>query len=140
MDRDSKSAQGPNDKSRPADRCGRFTPVSQLRKTAARKIGNTMWMAIAITAIIFAVGNILLGHFNEGIPKWKRVAKVVLVLALVGVISAKAGPLWGLAPIALMLIVAAVVHLWWLPRHGINGLTGEPREKYYELKGWTRKP
>lgn len=105
-----------------------------------RKICNTMWMAVAITATIFAVGNILFGHFNEAIPKWKRVTKVVLVLALVGVISAKAGPVWGLAPIALMLVVAAVVHLWWLPRHGINGLTGEPREKYYELKGWPRKP
>ena len=101
---------------------------------------NTMWTAVAITAIIFAIGNILFGHFNEGIPKWKRVTKVVLVLAVVGFISAKAGPAWGLAPIALMLIVAAVVHLWWLPHHGINGLTGEPREKYYELKGWTRKP
>ncbi len=47
---------------------------------------------------------------------------------------------WGLAPIGLMLVVAAVVHLWWLPRHGINGLTGEPREKYFALKGWARKP
>jgi hypothetical protein len=118
------------------ERRGQVGVVSEQRG----KICNTMWMSVAITATIFAVGNILFGHFNEGIPKWKRVTKVVLVLALVGVISAKAGPVWGLAPIALMLVVAAVVHLWWLPRHGINGLTGEPREKYYELKGWPRKP
>ena len=97
-------------------------------------------MAVAITAVIFAVGNILFGHFEERTPKWKRVGKVVLVLGLVAGISAFAGPLWGLAPIALMLVVAAIVHLWWLPRHGINGLTGEPRDKYYELRGWTRKP
>ena len=97
-------------------------------------------MAVAITAIIFAIGNTLFGHFNERTPKWKRVTKVVLVLAFVGVISSAVGPVWGLAPIALMLIVAAVVHLWWLPRHGINGFTGEPRDKYYELRGWTRKP
>jgi hypothetical protein len=99
-----------------------------------------MWMTVAITATIFAVGNILFGHFNERTPKWKRVTKVVPVLAFVGVISAKAGPAWGLAPITLMLVVAAVVHLWSLPRHGINGFTGEPREKYFELKGWTHKP
>ena len=43
------------------------------------------------------------------------------------------------AALALMLVVAAVVHLWWLPRHGINGFTGEPRAKYYELRGWTRR-
>jgi len=27
------------------------------------------------------------------------------------------------------------VHAWWLPSHGINGLTGEPKAKYYELLG-----
>ena len=96
-----------------------------------------MWMTVAITAIIFAIGNILFGHFNERTPKWKRVTKLVLVLAFVGVISGAAGLVWRLAPIALLLVVAAVVHLWWLPRHGINGFTGEPRDKYYELRGWT---
>jgi hypothetical protein len=40
-----------------------------------------MWMAVAITAIIFTIGNILFGTFNEGTPRWKRVTKVVLVLA-----------------------------------------------------------
>ena len=99
-----------------------------------------MWMTVAIIAIIFAIGNILFGHFNERTPKWKRVTKVVLVLAFVDVIFAAAGLVWGLAPIALMLVVAAVVHLWWLPRHGINGFTREPRDKCYELRGWTRKP
>src|SRR6266704_5739283 len=98
-----------------------------------------MWMTVAITAIIFAIGDILFGHFTGRTPKSKRVTKVVLVLAFVGVISAAAGLVWGLAPIALLLVVAAVVHLWWLPRHGINGFTGEPRDKYYELRGWTRQ-
>ena len=46
-----------------------------------------MWMAVAITAVIFAVGNILFGHFEERTPKWKRVTKVVLVLTSVGIIS-----------------------------------------------------
>ena len=63
----------------------------------------------------------------------------MLVLAFVGLISAAAGLIWGLAPIALLLVTAAVVRLWWLPRHGINGFTGEPRDKYYELRGWTRQ-
>ena len=98
-----------------------------------------MWMPVAITAFIFAVGNILFGHFQERTPKWRRVAKVVLVLSVIGAISAKAGPLWGLVPIFLMLVAFVVVHLWWLPKHGINGLTGEPREKYYEFMGRPRE-
>ena len=97
-----------------------------------------MWMAVAITAIIFAVGNILFGHFEERKAKWKRVMKVAVVLGSVATISAIAGPAWGLAPVAVMLVAAAVVHLWWLPRHGINGWTGEPKDKYHELRGWKR--
>jgi hypothetical protein len=99
-----------------------------------------VWIAVAITALIFAIGNILFGHFQERTPKWKRVTKVVLVVGLVAAISAVAGPVWGLAPVALMLIAAAVIHCWWLPRRGINGWTGEPKDKYYEMRGWTRKP
>jgi len=100
-----------------------------------------MWMAVAITAIIFAIGNILFGHFEEKTPKWRRVTKVFLVLGMVAALSARFGAAWGLFPIALMLAGFLVVHLWWLPhRYGINGLTGEPKEKYYELRGWNRRP
>jgi hypothetical protein len=28
-------------------------------------------------------------------------------------------------------------HGIWLPRHGVNGWTDEPREKYYALRGWS---
>ena len=98
-----------------------------------------MWMAVAITATIFAIGNILFGHFEEKTPKWRRVTKVFLVLGMVAAISARFGPAWGLLPIGLMLVGFVAVHLWWLPhRHGINGLTGEPKEKYYEFRGWKR--
>jgi len=31
------------------------------------------------------------------------------------------------------LLGAAYVHLRWLPKHGINGWTGEPRERYLEF-------
>ena len=42
--------------------------------------------------------------------------------------------------VIIALIVAALpviyIHGVWLPRHGVNGWTGEPREKYYALRGW----
>jgi len=63
-----------------------------------------MWMAIAITAMIFAVGNILFGHFEERTPKWRRVIKVFLVTGFVGSIAWKFGAFWGLAPVGLMLV------------------------------------
>ena len=36
-------------------------------------------------------------------------------------------------------IAALVIHVWWLPKHGINGWTGEPKEKYYDLIGHKNK-
>jgi hypothetical protein len=37
-------------------------------------------------------------------------------------------------------MVGAVFHVWWCRRHGINPLTAEPKEEYYQLRGWTRSP
>ena len=98
-----------------------------------------MWMDVAIVATVFAVGNILFGHFEEGAPKWRRVVKLLLTLGLVGLVSAKLGSVWAYVLIGAMLLGAVVIHAWWLPRHGVNGWTGEPKEKYYELRGWKRK-
>jgi hypothetical protein len=97
-----------------------------------------MWIDVAIVAIIFALGNILFGHFEEGVPKWKRATKFLLVMGLVALISATVGRTWVFVLIGAMLLGAVIIHAWWLPRHGINGWTGEPKEKYYELRGWKR--
>ena len=98
-----------------------------------------MWMAVAITATIFAVGNILFGHFEEHTPKWRRVAKVGVVLTAVGTLAHFAGPMWGLAPVGVMLVGVLIIHGCWLPSKGINGWTAEPKDKYYEFRGWKAK-
>ena len=97
-----------------------------------------MWFEIAIVASVFAVGNILFGLFEEGAPKWRRVAKFFLLTGLAVLISATAGRAWFFVFLGTLLTVALVIHLWWLPKHGINGWTGEPKEKYYKLRGWKR--
>ena len=47
-------------------------------------------------------------------------------------------PLWSFGFLGILLLGVAYVHGIWLPGKGINGLTGEPKRKYYELKGWTK--
>jgi hypothetical protein len=42
---------------------------------------------------------------------------------------------WAFGVLAIPLLGAVVVHAWWLPKHGVNGWTGEPKERYYELIG-----
>ena len=94
---------------------------------------DTLWLDAAIVLGLFAVGGILFGRFEEHRPRWRRLLKVALVLAVTLTLSATVGRAWAYGVLALPLLGAAWVHLVWLPRHGINGWTGEPREKYLEL-------
>jgi hypothetical protein len=94
---------------------------------------DTLWFDVAVVMAIFAVGNILFGHFEQHRPPWRRLLKVAVVLAVTVTLSATVGRVWAYGVLALPLAGAAYVHLWWLPKHGVNGLTGEPRDRYLEL-------
>jgi hypothetical protein len=96
-----------------------------------------LWIDVAVMATIFALGNILFGHFEEKTPKWRRVLKFFIMVSLITTISATAGRAWSAGLVGALFVAVAVIHGWWLPRHGINGLTAEPKAKYYALRGWT---
>lgn len=96
---------------------------------------DTFWFEIAVVMTIIAVGSILFGHFEEHKPKWRRLLKVLIVLGVVLTLSATVGRVWAFGVLAVPLLAAAYIHLRWLPKHGINGWTGEPKAKYYELIG-----
>ena len=100
---------------------------------------DTLWFDVAVVMSIFAVGNILFGHFEAHRPKWRRLLKVAIVLGVVLALSAGAGRTWAYAFLALLLLGAAYIHLYWLPAHGVNGWTGEPSSKYAELIGHKEK-
>jgi hypothetical protein len=95
-----------------------------------------LWVDVAVMATLFALGNILFGHFEERTPKWRRVLKFFVMVTAVTAISATAGRAWSAALVGTLLGIVAVIHGWWLPKHGVNGFTGEPRDKYYALRGW----
>ena len=96
---------------------------------------QTPWFDVAIVMSIFAVGNILFGHFEEHKPKARRLLKVALVAGATVALSSS-GLRWAAYGfIGALGLAAAYVHIWWLPGHGINGWTGEPKAKYYELIG-----
>ena len=99
-----------------------------------------MWFEIAIISTIFAVGNILFGHFEEVTPKWRRISKFLIFVAITILITATIGRLWFYVMLGCSAVAVLVIHGWWLPKHGINGWTGEPKEKYYELRGWKLPP
>jgi L-asparagine transporter-like permease len=100
-----------------------------------------VWMEVAIVATIFAVGNILFGHWEVETPKWRRLLKFLIVLAVTILLSRTFGRLWAFIFVGILALAALIVHGFWLPwRYGINGWTGEPKEKYYALRGWKYPP
>jgi hypothetical protein len=40
--------------------------------------------------------------------------------------------------LALFFLPVVYIHAISLPKNGINGWTAEPKEKYYELRGWDK--
>jgi hypothetical protein len=100
---------------------------------------DSLWFETAVVLGMFAVGNILFGHFEQHNPPVRRLAKMALVLGITLVLSATPGRLWGLGWLLLPLSAAAYIHLRWLPMHGVNGWTGEPRDQYLALLAERRR-
>jgi len=96
---------------------------------------DTIWFDLAVLMTLIVVGNILLGHFEQHKPKWRRILKVALAATIFVALITTTGRAWGYAFLAVPLVGALAVHCWWLPKHGINGWTAEPRDKYLELVG-----
>ena len=93
-----------------------------------------MTLDLSIFLFLLLVAHILLGHFEEHKPKWRRVLKVVQAVAIFIGLWLSVGRVWTWVFFGAFLAIGyPLVHMWWLPKHGINGWTGEPREKYLEL-------
>lgn len=95
-----------------------------------------MWFEVAIVALSLLVGQVLLGHFEERTPRWRILLKNALGIVILVSISYYFGTFWFYVALIMVTLPALYIHLWWLPDKGINGWTGEPKDKYYELRGW----
>lgn len=90
-------------------------------------------------SIVFAVGNMTMGHFEEQTPKLRRVGKYLLFLLLICGLSIAFGRTVAMLVLAAFSLPLLYVHGYYLPRKkGINGWTGEPKSKYYEFRGWNK--
>lgn len=103
-------------------------------------MNSPYWFELAVIFGLTAFGGFFFGHFEERTPRWRKVLKTVLIGAVAVTVSATAGRAWFFVLLGVMSGLVVIVHAWWLPKHGINGWTGEPREKYYALRGWKQKP
>jgi hypothetical protein len=102
-------------------------------------VTNTLWFEISVVSIIYALGNILMGHFEEQTPKIRRIGKYLLTLLVVCCISVYFDRTTSMTFLSLFIIPLLYVHGYYLPKKkGINGWTGEPKSKYYEFRKWNK--
>jgi hypothetical protein len=94
---------------------------------------DTPWFDVAIVGTAVAIGNILFGHFEAHRPPWRRLLKLAVVLFVTVGLAQTAGRAWAYGWMVPLLLLVVWVHAVWLPRHGINGWTGEPRDRYLAL-------
>lgn len=100
---------------------------------------ESLWFEIAIVSIIYALGNILMGHFEEQTPKTRRVGKYILTLLIVCCVSFFWGRTISMTLLSIFIFPLLYVHGYYLPKKkGINGWTGEPKSKYYEFRNWNK--
>jgi hypothetical protein len=84
--------------------------------------------------IVFIIASIAyfiaFNNFEKHLPIQRRVTKLFVVvgtLAIIGILFGRFA-FWGI--IILMTIGQVYLHGWYFPKHGINGLTAEPYDKY----------
>ena len=100
---------------------------------------ESLWFEVSIVSIIYALGNILMGHFEEQTPKLRRVGKYLLTIIIVCGISVYLGRTVSMIFLSCFIIPLIYVHGYYLPKKkGINGWTGEPKSKYYEFRKWNK--
>ena len=95
-----------------------------------------MLLALTLMAVFLTLGNIVFWRFDPRQPWWRRLLKVVVALAVTALLSHYFGWTGVLMWFGALLVPLVYIHAIWLPRHGINGWTAEPREKYHQLRGW----
>jgi hypothetical protein len=118
-----------------------FQQVSAGTNKKQKRMWSTqsLWFEVAVVSIIYALGNILFGHFEERTHKARRVGKYLVTLILVCCISVFISRTVSMSLLAGLLIPFAYIHGYYLPRKkGINGFTGEPKSKYYEFRKWDK--
>ncbi len=76
---------------------------------------------------------VVFNKFEKHVPTKRRITKlaiVVGVLTIIGILFSRYA-FWGM--IALMTVGQVYLHGVYFPKHGVNGWTAEPYDKYLEL-------
>lgn len=91
---------------------------------------------LLLFCVLYILGIIFFGHFEERTPKVRRLVKLAFNLGLVAVAYQWLGGAWAAGLIVALFALGLTFHFWWTSKNGIHPFTAEPRTKYYALRGW----
>lgn len=95
--------------------------------------------AVSLTEIliVFTIASlayfVVFTKFEKHVPMQRRITKLLIVvgvLSIIGILFSRYA-FWGM--IGLMTVGQVYLHGVYFPKHGVNGLTAEPYDKYLEL-------
>lgn len=105
---------------------------------------DSRWFDVAAFTSFLAVLVVLFGKFEQHKPAWQRLSKLAALVVLLLVLVETAGRPVAYSVLGLLLLAGASFHFAILSKFGINGWTGEPRDKFeallreFEIHGETR--
>jgi hypothetical protein len=91
------------------------------------------WFDVAAFSTLWVVLTVVFGRFEQHKPAWRRLLKWAALLATLLVLVETAGRLVAYGVFGLLLIAGASFHFAVLSKLGINGWTGEPRDRFEAL-------
>ena len=94
---------------------------------------DSRWFDAAALTALLAVLTVAFDRFERHKPAWRRVAKIAVLVALVLIAIEVLGRARGYGVLGLMLAAGTGFHFAVLSKRGINGWTGEPRDKFEAL-------
>ena len=94
---------------------------------------DSRWFDIAAFSTLWVVLTVVFGRFEEHKPAWRRLSKWAALLVLLLVLVDTAGRLVAYGVLVLLLMAGALFHFAVLSKLGINGWTGEPRDRFEAL-------
>ena len=94
---------------------------------------DSRWFDVAAFTTLWAVLVVAFGRFEQHKPAWRRLSKMAILLVLLLVLIENAGRPVAYGVLGLMLLAGASFHFAVLSKLGINGWTGEPRDRLEAL-------
>ena len=94
---------------------------------------DSRWFDAAAFTALCVVLTVAFGRFERHKPAWRRLGKIVVLVALALVLIEGLGRTWAYAIFGLLLLAGTAFHFVVLSKLGINGFTGKPRDKFEAL-------